>query len=320
MVFFQAKVPDRDADQPGFPEQRQRTQESDPADDTASVPLGVNMKVWFSIIKILRVPHFSFTNRMGFQHEHDMPLVLGGVVEPRLSPSVVLFLTGDPRPCHAHRVAHHMCSQCYEEMFTHNERLGVLVCGHCGTQSPYYENFSYKPFSRARILPRTISDDFYKRTIYFREWLRRLQAREKCRISAHDLDRVRVYMGRISMTYWDVKACLKALRLQKYYDHIVFIMKALRGTPLFEMTRTQEDRLVKLFCQLRSSFLDLENERVNMLSYPYIISKLCELQGWMRVSKIIPTLKSAMRIKEQDELWYRICRSRGWRFIPTPTP
>lgn len=276
------------------------------------------MTVWFSIITILRVPHFSFTNRMGFQHEQDMPLVLGTVVEPRLPSSVVVFLKGDPRPCHAHRVAHHVCSQCYEEMFVHNERLGVLVCGHCGTQSPYYENFSYKPFSRARVLPRTISDDFYKRTIYFREWLRRLQARERCHITSHDMERVRAYMGTRSCHYWNVKACLKSLRLQRYYDHIVFIMKELRGTPLFEMTRTQEDRLVKLFCQLRTSFLELSHERVNMLSYPYIISKLCELQGWIRVAKIIPTLKSTMRIKEQDELWYRICRSRGWQFIATP--
>lgn len=318
MVFFEAKIPDRDENRSRFSEPGRGAKESNTADDTSGIPLGVNMKVWFSIITILRVPHFSFTNRMGFQHEQDMPLVLGNVVEPRLPSGVVAFLEGDPRPCHAHRVAHHVCSQCYEEMFVHNERLGVLVCGHCGTQSPYYENFSYKPFSRARVLPRTISDDFYKRTIYFREWLRRLQARERCRISSHDLDRVRVHMGNSSCHYWNVKACLKILRLQRYYDHIVFIMKALRGTPLFEMTRTQEDRLVKLFCQLRPSFLQLAHERVNMLSYPYIISKLCELQGWTRVAKIIPTLKSTMRIKEQDELWYRICRSCGWQFIATP--
>jgi hypothetical protein len=318
MVFLEAPIPDRDPDPSRLSQPGPGVETSNPDHDATSVPLGIHMSVWLSVVTLLRVPHFSFTNRMGFQHEDHIPLVLGQVIEPRLPLSSSLFLRRDPRPCHAHRIAHHVCATCYEEVFTHNDRLGVLICGHCGEQAPYHESFSYKPFSRARTLPRTISDDFYKRTIYFREWLRRLQAKDRCHVRADDLHRLMSYMTNIPMTYWNVKAALKVLHLQRYYDHIVFLIKTISGQPLFDMTKAQEDRLVRMFCQLRRPFLELEKSRINMLSYPYLISKLCELQGWYKVARIIPTLKSPTRIREQDELWYRICQTTGWAFIATP--
>ena len=269
-------------------------------------------------MSLLRVPHFSFTNRMGFQHNiHAMPLVLGTIVKPKLPDGTTIWLTRDPRPCHAHKISHHVCSVCYEEAYMHNERLGVLVCGYCGEQAPYHEHFTYKPFSRARILPRLISDDFYKRTIYFRDWLRRLQAKDRCHITAEELKTIRQHVI-IPISYWEVKATLKRLRLQKYYDHVVFIMKELRGKPLFEMTRAQEEVLIRSFCQLQKAFLTLSRSRVNMLSYPYLIAKLCELQGWRKVAKVIPTLKSPARIRDQDELWYSLCQQMRWPFIATP--
>jgi len=280
--------------------------------------VGVSLKVWLAVVSILRVPHFSFTNRMGFQHEFEtMPLVLGTIVQPKLPAGTVLWLVQDPRPCHAHRVSHHVCCVCYEEAYMHNERLGVLVCGYCGEQAPYHEHFSYTPFSRARVLPRIISDDFYKRTIYFRDWLRRMQAKERCHITADELKLVKTNAIR-PITYWGLKETLKLVGMQKYYDHVVYIMKELRGRPLFEMTRSQEEVLIKSFCQLRRAFLSLSKSRVNMLSYPYLISKLCELQGWTKVARIIPTLKSPSRIRDQDELWYSLCRHMHWQFIPTP--
>jgi hypothetical protein len=36
------------------------------------------------------------------------------------------------------------------------------------------------------------------------------------------------------------------------------------------------------------------------------------------MARIIPTLKSGLRIMMQDDLWRKICEYNGWRFIPTP--
>lgn len=276
------------------------------------------MEVWFSIVSLLRVPHFSFINRMGLQHEDSFPLILGTIVQPKLSLTGSMYLHHDPRPCHVQPINYSVCSTCYEDMFHHNERLGMIVCGHCGDQKPFQESFHYKPFSRARVLPRQMSDDFYKRTIYFREWLKRLQAKERCVVTTDQIELIKTALENRAVNYWTIKKALKQLRLQRFYDHIIFILKLIRGRPLFLMSCQQEDILVRMFYCIRDSFLSLAEKRTNMFSYPYLIAKFCELNQWFKVAKIIPLLKSPSRIKKQDELWYIICQQTGWTFTPTP--
>jgi hypothetical protein len=123
---------------------------------------------------------------------------------------------------------------------------------------------------------------------------------------------------RTGIDYASVRRALKCLGLQKHYNHTVYIMKELRGRPLVTLSMAQEQKLLCRFLELKEVFECISDRRVNMLSYPYVIRKLCELEGWNRMAKIVPILKSFQRITSQDELWHEICNRKHWRFTPTP--
>ena len=148
-------------------------------------------------------------------------------------------------------------------------------------------------------------------------WLLRLQGKEPCKITRDELDLVQAELvreNRLSVEYDLVKAVLRRLNMQRYYHHVVYIMRELSGHPLVQLTRRQEEILLQLFHQLEDVSL---YKRVNMLSYPYLIRKFCELRGWMEMAKVIPMLKSSPRLIQQDQLWHSVCRQKNWRFIPT---
>lgn len=271
------------------------------------------------MVELLRVPHFSHTKKLNLVHEKCLPLIYSRAgLQPKVN--AFHFLREDPRPCNARRVAHHVCPQCVEEVYLYNERRGVVVCAHCGYEEAYEPSYGYKQSSRRKVMPRYYSSDFYKRVVHFRYWLYRLQAKEKNNVTSEDLRTVREYLEkehRQCIDYDLVKTVLKKTRLQKHYDHVVFIMNELRGKPLVLLTTNQEQVLISLFLELQPVFGAISNRRVNMLSYPYVIRKLCELKGWTAMARVIPTLKSHSRLFQQDELWREICRTKGWTFRPT---
>jgi len=301
----------------GFQGQRSGVEEVYTGNSTSRVPLGISCRTWLSIVSALRVPHFSFTKRLGLQHETDLPVIY----DEYFSPRVIKFqwLLQDPRPCRLKRTSTHICPECFEDVYLHNERLGVLVCEHCGSHAPYHVSFSYRQSNRSRILPRLYSNDFYKRCVHFRYWLLRLQAKERSQIQGSDVDVLRRYLDATRMTpdYWNIKRAMKACHMQKYYDHVVSVMKELTGYPLLMMTPMQEKTLVKRFMGLQRVYSQIRQERVNMMSYPYLIKKFCELEGWYSAANVIPTLKSQIRIQQQDRIWYYICKVSRFSFTPT---
>ena len=200
-------------------------------------------------------------------------------------------------------------------------KMDVMVCAQCGCHEIYQDYITYTNKSRKLDVARKLSDNFYKRVVHFRYWLKRIQGKERHRVTSQEIEQVRQLLlkeNHQGIHYWNVKNCLHKLGLQRHYNHCVYIMSQLRGRPLVTMTRNQEQILVEMFMKLQDSFVLLSHTRVNMLSYPFVIRKLCELKGWFNMARIIPTLKSNLRIMMQDDLWRKICESKGWRFIPTP--
>lgn len=213
------------------------------------------------------------------------------------------------------------CSRCYSASDTVLDiRLDILVCTHCGNHTIPPSSLQYIRSSRQLYRPRKYSDSFYKREVHFRNWLARLQGKERRRVPGEVVEQLRACMeaDNIRQTnYWVVRGILHRLKLTKYYANVNQIGNLLRGYPAFQLSPEHEKKLVVLFLSLREVYEQISDERVNMLHYPYVIRKLCEQMGWQRMAAAIPLLKSHFRIQVLDTLWKRICNIKGWTFRAT---
>lgn len=213
------------------------------------------------------------------------------------------------------------CKRCLsEDDMRYDQKLDVMICMYCGLTSTYTEIFHYVKSNRRKNMCRKFSVDFDKRVVHFRYWLRRLQGKEKNKVTKEIIDHVKNYFKRTNISavhYWTVRNALKTLGYQNYYYNTVSIMTSIRGKPLFSLSRKHEGELVYMFMQLQDVFSLLKTKRINMLSYPYVIQKLCELKGWKKMARTVPTLKSHNRIMTQNSLWKYICKVKQWNFIPT---
>jgi hypothetical protein len=266
------------------------------------------------------VPHFSHTKRLNLIHEPTLPVIYGDFllpVVPRVDPLFTYGMPAEPSV----RLATHLCPKCYEEDMRIDSKMALKVCALCGFTEIYDEQFHYTLKSRKMYMARKLSNDFYKRVVHFRFWLKRIQGKEKHNVSGEVINQVKKLLVKENVQgihYWNVRSCLQRLGMKQHYSHCVYIMSQIRGCPLVMMTKNQERVLVEMFIRIQQSFSCLESYRVNMLSYPYVIKKLCELKGWFNMARAIPTLKSESRLLMQDELWRKICIQSDWRFIPTP--
>lgn len=284
--------------------------------------MGLTRSAWTAIVRYLQVPHFSHTKRLHLTLQKEFPVIYQeGGLEPQLPLTVHLWVSGTPdEPLE--RLDWSRCLGCGEQdSMRYCERRDINQCQECGTEQIYHPDVNYKRDSRKLVMARQFSREFYKRGVHFRFWLRRLQGKENHHVPFAVMEEIRqlfVHDNQREVHYWNVRDALKRLGHSQYYDNTISIMARLRGTPLAWLTPNQEQLLEQMFMTLQKPFEELEGQRVNMLSYPYVIRKLCEIRGWWKMAKVIPTLKSPGRIIMQDMAWRKICMVSGWPFMPTP--
>lgn len=286
---------------------------------TSSIPVGLNPYVWQSIIDVLCIPHFSHTKKLDLIYQKNIPVIFGFNIKPVLS-CRDLFLSTDYANEQVTRFYPGMCNQCFLETMKHNQKTDLMICSYCGNTSVPQEVSWYVSSNRRNKIARKFSCDFHKRVLHFKYWLKRLQGKEKNMVSQEVIEVVKQHIKFQNVKgihYWVVRNALKSLGLQKYYPNTVSIMSCIRGQPLFKLQRTHEEELITMFLSLQDVFSNLQNKRVNMLSYPFVVKKLCEIKGWKRLANVIPTLKSHSRLISQDILWREICVLKGWNFTPT---
>lgn len=213
------------------------------------------------------------------------------------------------------------CSRCFSDSDTLLDlRQDLLVCQHCGSTTIPASSEQFVRSSRQLYRPRKYSDSFYKRETHFRNWLARLQGKERRRVPGEVIDRVRACMDADNIrqtNYWVIRGILHRLKLTQYYANVNQIGNLIRGHPAFQLSPAHEKRLIDQFLSLREVYEQISSDRVNMLHYPYVIRKLCEQMGWLRMAAAIPLLKSPSRIQVLDTLWKRICHIKGWTFRAT---
>ena len=113
-----------------------------------------------------------------------------------------------------------------------------------------------------------------------------------------------------------VKEVLKKLKLNKYYEHIPYIINKLNGKPPPILTPEIEESLRNMFKEIQAPFIKhCPKERKNFLSYSYVLHKFIQLLGIDQYLEYFPLLKSREKLYQQDRIWKNICIELGWEFI-----
>lgn len=213
-----------------------------------------------------------------------------------------------------------ICPDCnIEKILQSND--GHMVCMSCGHsdqiivdmekinfKDPYYENKSTG----------------YKRMNHFSELMNQFQAKESTDISPKIFNTIILEIKRqriidpTKLTKKRMRFILKKLELNQYFEHIPFIINRLTGLPPPTITRELEEKLKSMFKEIQEPFKHFRSKkRKNFLNYNYVFHKFFELLEMDHFLQHFPLLKSPSKLREQDELWERICKCLRWEFIPS---
>lgn len=226
--------------------------------------------------------------------------------------NVILF--SSRVPAHASSLNNARCRRCFGTKYVIKQEN--RICFLCG-ESNYHE--SQTPMMTSVTTRRNYNRNAAKRVTHFKNWVARLQGKERCSIKPEELESVAAIIKLYPTNLSDadrIRMALKELHLQKYYNHIYFIMRHTMGHALVEFKKINEARLLALFMRIQEPFSRIQSSRTNMMSYQFLIRKFCELLGYS-VAYYIPLLKSRLNLQKQDAIWREVCEEMGLPFYPS---
>lgn len=201
---------------------------------------------------------------------------------------------------------------------------GTYVCELCGEIEPLMtdcEKQNYKENMTEKIgYP-------YKRINHFNEWLSQFQAKESTEIPKEVYDQIHAELHKykiydlktLSVPYMKfkfMKDILKKLNLQSYYEHTTHIICKLSGISPPTINKDTEEKLRFMFRQIQKPFeKHCPKDRLNFLSYSYVLHKFCQLLELDKFIICFPLLKSREKLRAQDKIWEGICKDLKWQFI-----
>jgi len=154
--------------------------------------------------------------------------------------------------------------------------------------------------------------------------LSQFQAKESTEIDKETMENIKNEIKKLriknynSLTNNQLKDVLKHLKLNDHYEHIPYIKSRLTGKTPPTISREEEEQLLKMFDKIQEPFkLHCPKDRINFLSYSYVLHKFCELRELDEFIKCFPLLKSRQKLRTQDEIWKKICGELKWEFIPS---
>ena len=175
-------------------------------------------------------------------------------------------------------------------------------------------------------LPSPSRSRAHRRANHFAEWLTQCQAKQSTVIADEVYDAIYAEMRKRRLTKDDLtpsilKSILKALRLNKYYEHNAYLLLRIKGETPLRMSTEVEERMKLLFDQIQKPWEKVipivAPKRRNFLSYAYTLRKMAELMELDELAETFPLLKSREKLAQCDRIWRAICAELGWRFIPS---
>jgi hypothetical protein len=165
----------------------------------------------------------------------------------------------------------------------------------------------------------------YKKINHLNEWLSQFQAKESINIPQEVYDNILAELHKNKIyDYSDLKLSfmksniLKTLGYEIYYEHTVYIVSNLSGIQPPIINKETEDKIRLMFRQIQIPFNKyIPKDRVNFLSYSYVLHKIFQLLELDDFLKYFPLLKSRDKLILQDELWQKICYDLNWEYYPS---
>tara|TARA_Y100000389_G_C17397916_1_gene483656 strand:- start:88 stop:1176 length:1089 start_codon:yes stop_codon:yes gene_type:complete len=211
------------------------------------------------------------------------------------------------------------CEHCQSMEKTVLNNDSISVCNNCFSVQHLLtdnEKPSYKD------PPKEISYFSYKRINHYQEWLNQIQGKETTDIPEEIFDKIMLELKKQRITNvkdinrQKIKDILKKLKINKYYEHIPYILNRITGIPNPNLTPELEEKLRNMFKEIQVPFLKHSPlVRKNFLSYSYVIHKFIQILGKDEYLKYFPLLKSREKLHQQEEIWKKICKDLGWKFI-----
>ncbi len=215
-----------------------------------------------------------------------------------------------------------VCKKCMlEQILVVSE--SIYVCQSCGSCEKIIID------CEKTINKETASDNKsgypYKKINHLNEWLSQFQAKESINIPQEVYDNILAELHKNKMyDYSELKLSfmksniLKTLGYEIYYEHTVYIVSNLSGIQPPIINKETEDKIRLMFRQIQIPFNKyIPKDRVNFLSYSYVLHKIFQLLELDDFLKYFPLLKSREKLILQDELWQKICYDLNWEYYPS---
>jgi len=214
------------------------------------------------------------------------------------------------------------CNKCMvEKILVITE--SIYVCQTCGSSEKIIID------CEKTINKETASDNKsgypYKKINHLNEWLSQFQAKESINIPQEVYDNILAELHKNKIyDYSNLKLSfmksniLKTLGYEIYYEHTVYIVSNLSGIQPPIINKETEDKIRLMFRQIQIPFNKyIPKDRVNFLSYSYVLHKIFQLLELDEFLKYFPLLKSRDKLILQDKLWQKICYDLNWEYYPS---
>ena len=215
---------------------------------------------------------------------------------------------------------HEICKVCNNKL-TCLQHDAIIVCYNCGFQELLLVE------QNRPILKQNNKDSShisYKRINHFREWCNQVQGKESTDIPKKIFEKIlnEIKKEKITntktITYKKMREILKRLRINKYYEHINYIINRINGIPTPQFVPELEDKLCSMFKEIQGPFLKYcPKKRKNFLSYSYVLYKFFQILKLNEYLKFFPLLKSREKLYAQDQIWKKICEDLNYEVIPS---
>ena len=198
---------------------------------------------------------------------------------------------------------------------------GAMVCSDCGYQELLLIEQN-RPLIRQPN--KEASHYSYKRINHFREWCSQVQGKESTDIPEEIFENIlqEIKKEKIhdtkKITYSKMREIMKRLRINKYYEHINYIINRINGVPTPHFSPELEEKLCSMFKEIQGPFLKhCPKERKNFLSYSYVLFKFFQILNKHEYLRFFPLLKSREKLWVQDQIFKNICEDLNWPFYPS---
>lgn len=217
------------------------------------------------------------------------------------------------------------CNYCGGE-FILNHLREHYVCKECGVNSdtPYIvetlEGLNYADRQNVDLVHKCD----YERINHFMDWLSRIQAKEKVRISDQTLNAIyyeikKEKLKTEDLQFKDIKRILKKMNLNKLYKHGYQIIYKLNNMPPPQITIQMEEQFRTMFIEMQAPYDKWKHlsNRKSFHNYSYVLRQFCVLLEYDHLLIYFPLLKSRDKLHEQDKIFKKVCEELSWAFYPT---